>query len=55
MYCRVYQVASVKSDWNCVKTFPDLSGTGFILSQIPLIVFFIDIILVTFYVNFKCR
>ncbi|XP_039157118.1 pre-mRNA-processing factor 19 homolog 1 isoform X1 [Eucalyptus grandis] len=25
---RVYQVASVKSEWNCVKTFPDLSGTG---------------------------
>ncbi|KAJ4968616.1 hypothetical protein NE237_015317 [Protea cynaroides] len=25
---RVYQVASVKAEWNCVKTFPDLSGTG---------------------------
>ncbi|KAL8260063.1 hypothetical protein R6Q59_028016 [Mikania micrantha] len=25
---RVYQVASVKADWNCIKTFPDLSGTG---------------------------
>lgn len=25
---RVYQVASVKSEWNCVKTLPDLSGTG---------------------------
>ncbi|KAJ4827967.1 Pre-mRNA-processing factor 19 1 [Turnera subulata] len=25
---RVYQVASVKADWNCVKTLPDLSGTG---------------------------
>ncbi|KAF9604849.1 hypothetical protein IFM89_010524 [Coptis chinensis] len=25
---RVYQVGSVKSDWNCGKTFPDLSGTG---------------------------
>ncbi|XP_010276202.1 PREDICTED: pre-mRNA-processing factor 19-like [Nelumbo nucifera] len=25
---RVYQVANVKSDWNIVKTFPDLSGTG---------------------------
>ncbi|KZV34021.1 pre-mRNA-processing factor 19 [Dorcoceras hygrometricum] len=25
---RVYQVANVKSDWNCIKTFPDLSGTG---------------------------
>ncbi|KAL6548276.1 E3 ubiquitin-protein ligase prp19 [Orobanche gracilis] len=25
---RVYQVAGVKSDWNCIKTFPDLSGTG---------------------------
>ncbi|CAI9118045.1 OLC1v1019552C1 [Oldenlandia corymbosa var. corymbosa] len=24
---RVYQTASVKSDWNCIKTFPDLSGT----------------------------
>ncbi|KAF5181952.1 Pre-mrna-processing factor 19-like protein [Thalictrum thalictroides] len=25
---RVYQVANVKSQWNCIKTFPDLSGTG---------------------------
>ncbi|KAL9225159.1 hypothetical protein vseg_001112 [Gypsophila vaccaria] len=25
---RVYQVASVKSEWHCRKTFPDLSGTG---------------------------
>ncbi|KAH0641257.1 hypothetical protein KY285_037843 [Solanum tuberosum] len=25
---RVYQVASVKADWNHIKTFPDLSGTG---------------------------
>ncbi|KAJ8561219.1 hypothetical protein K7X08_027409 [Anisodus acutangulus] len=25
---RVYQVASVKSDWNSVKILPDLSGTG---------------------------
>ncbi|KAE9592361.1 hypothetical protein Lal_00028351 [Lupinus albus] len=25
---RIYQVASVKHEWNCVKTFPDLSGTG---------------------------
>ncbi|XP_050215859.1 pre-mRNA-processing factor 19-like [Mercurialis annua] len=25
---RVFQVASVKAEWNCVKTFPDLSGTG---------------------------
>ncbi|XAR48930.1 hypothetical protein NMG60_11031921 [Bertholletia excelsa] len=25
---RVYQVANVKSEWNCIKTFPDLSGTG---------------------------
>ncbi|KAG9141569.1 hypothetical protein Leryth_022243 [Lithospermum erythrorhizon] len=25
---RVYQVASVKSEWNLIKTFPDLSGTG---------------------------
>ena len=26
---RVYQVGSVKADWNCIKTLPDLSGTGF--------------------------
>ncbi|KAI3469835.1 hypothetical protein Pfo_026498 [Paulownia fortunei] len=26
---RVYQVANVKSEWNCIKTFPDLSGTGY--------------------------
>ncbi|XP_060179085.1 pre-mRNA-processing factor 19-like [Lycium barbarum] len=25
---RVYQVASVKAEWNHIKTFPDLSGTG---------------------------
>ncbi|GAB2294327.1 E3 ubiquitin-protein ligase prp19 [Dionaea muscipula] len=25
---RIYQVASVKSEWNCIKTLPDLSGTG---------------------------
>eukprot|EP00252_Welwitschia_mirabilis_P014162 TRINITY_DN31204_c0_g1_i1.p1 TRINITY_DN31204_c0_g1~~TRINITY_DN31204_c0_g1_i1.p1 ORF type:complete len:523 (-),score=113.97 TRINITY_DN31204_c0_g1_i1:369-1937(-) len=25
---RVYQVASVKQEWNLIKTFPDLSGTG---------------------------
>ncbi|KAJ7955473.1 Pre-mRNA-processing factor 19 [Quillaja saponaria] len=25
---RIYQTANVKSEWNCVKTFPDLSGTG---------------------------
>ncbi|XP_024970511.1 pre-mRNA-processing factor 19-like isoform X1 [Cynara cardunculus var. scolymus] len=25
---RVYQVANVKSEWNCIQTFPDLSGTG---------------------------
>ncbi|KAJ9154108.1 hypothetical protein P3X46_027480 [Hevea brasiliensis] len=25
---RVFQVASVKAEWNCVKTLPDLSGTG---------------------------
>nr|GMD59795.1 pre-mRNA-processing factor 19 [Ipomoea batatas] len=25
---RVYQVASVKSEWGCIRTFPDLSGTG---------------------------
>ncbi|XP_031268543.1 pre-mRNA-processing factor 19 homolog 1-like [Pistacia vera] len=25
---RIHQVASVKADWNCIKTFPDLSGTG---------------------------
>lgn len=29
---RVYQVANVKSDWNCIKTFPDLSGTGNVTS-----------------------
>lgn len=27
--CRIYQVANVKSEWNCIKTFPDLSGTGY--------------------------
>lgn len=31
---RVYQVANVKSEWNCIKTFPDLSGTGLSLSQV---------------------
>ncbi|MQM02086.1 hypothetical protein Taro_034852 [Colocasia esculenta] len=25
---RVYQVANVKLEWNCIKTLPDLSGTG---------------------------
>ncbi|KAI4318162.1 hypothetical protein L6164_025965 [Bauhinia variegata] len=25
---RIYQVANVKSEWNCIKTLPDLSGTG---------------------------
>ncbi|MED6144129.1 E3 ubiquitin-protein ligase prp19 [Stylosanthes scabra] len=25
---RIYQVANMKSEWNCIKTFPDLSGTG---------------------------
>lgn len=25
---RVFQVASVKQEWNAVKTFPDVSGTG---------------------------
>ncbi|CAN0904866.1 Pre-mRNA-processing factor 19 [Linum grandiflorum] len=25
---RVFQVASVKAEWNCIKTLPDLSGTG---------------------------
>ncbi|MBA0579922.1 hypothetical protein Gorai_022165 [Gossypium raimondii] len=25
---RVYQVGSVKAEWNCIKTLPDLSGTG---------------------------
>ncbi|GJN20807.1 hypothetical protein PR202_gb08229 [Eleusine coracana subsp. coracana] len=25
---RVYQVANVKSEWNLIKTLPDLSGTG---------------------------
>ncbi|CAM8921861.1 unnamed protein product [Rhodiola kirilowii] len=25
---RVFQVANVKSEWNLIKTFPDLSGTG---------------------------
>ncbi|KAF7837423.1 Pre-mRNA-processing factor 19 [Senna tora] len=25
---RIFQVANVKSEWNCIKTFPDLSGTG---------------------------
>jgi len=26
--CRVYQTASVKAEWNLIKTLPDLSGTG---------------------------
>ncbi|KAJ8763929.1 hypothetical protein K2173_003711 [Erythroxylum novogranatense] len=25
---RVYEVGNVKVEWNCIKTFPDLSGTG---------------------------
>lgn len=25
---RVYHGTTVKSEWNCIKTFPDLSGTG---------------------------
>ncbi|KAK2400171.1 U4/U6 small nuclear ribonucleoprotein PRP4 protein [Trifolium repens] len=25
---RIYQVANVKSEWNLIKTFPDLSGSG---------------------------
>jgi pre-mRNA-processing factor 19 len=25
---RLYQVASVKQEWNTIKVFPDLSGTG---------------------------
>ncbi|KAJ8768425.1 hypothetical protein K2173_021578 [Erythroxylum novogranatense] len=25
---RVYEVGNVKTEWNCIKTFPDLSGTG---------------------------
>lgn len=29
--CRIYQVANVKSEWNVIKTFPDLSGTGSVL------------------------
>ncbi|KAL8161947.1 hypothetical protein V2J09_013436 [Rumex salicifolius] len=29
---RVYQVASVKAEWNCIKTLPDLSGTGKVTS-----------------------
>lgn len=29
---RVYQVANVKSEWNLIKTFPDLSGTGKVTS-----------------------
>uniref|UniRef100_A0A7N0UUM4 Pre-mRNA-processing factor 19 n=1 Tax=Kalanchoe fedtschenkoi TaxID=63787 RepID=A0A7N0UUM4_KALFE len=29
---RVYQVANVKSEWNCIKVFPDLSGTGKVTS-----------------------
>jgi pre-mRNA-processing factor 19 len=29
---RVYQVANVKLEWNLIKTFPDLSGTGKVTS-----------------------
>ncbi|KAM0949366.1 putative transcription factor WD40-like family [Dioscorea sansibarensis] len=29
---RVYQVANVKQEWNLIKTFPDLSGTGKVTS-----------------------
>ncbi|ONK70833.1 uncharacterized protein A4U43_C04F2000 [Asparagus officinalis] len=29
---RVYQVANVKAEWNLLKTFPDLSGTGKVTS-----------------------
>ncbi|XP_048334064.1 pre-mRNA-processing factor 19 [Ziziphus jujuba] len=29
---RVHQVATVKAEWNVIKTFPDLSGTGKITS-----------------------
>jgi hypothetical protein len=36
--CRVYQVGSVKADWNCIKTLPDLSGTGFILFLLSIVV-----------------
>lgn len=25
---RIYQVTNIKSKWNCIKTVPDLSGTG---------------------------
>lgn len=28
VFCRVYQVANVKTEWNLIKTLPDLSGTG---------------------------
>lgn len=34
-FARVYQVASVKSEWNCIKTFPDLSGTGHLSPSSP--------------------
>lgn len=36
VYYRVYQVANVKSEWNCIKTFPDLSGTGISLILLAL-------------------
>ncbi|XP_027363333.1 pre-mRNA-processing factor 19 homolog 2-like isoform X1 [Abrus precatorius] len=36
---RIYQVANVKSEWNCIKTFPDLSGTGSVF--FPLVYFFL--------------
>ncbi|GLU08226.1 hypothetical protein SLE2022_251500 [Rubroshorea leprosula] len=29
---RVYQVGTVKTEWNCLKTLPDLSGTGKVTS-----------------------
>lgn len=29
---RIYQVANVKAEWNLIKTFPDLSGTGKVTS-----------------------
>ncbi|KAI4373877.1 hypothetical protein MLD38_011941 [Melastoma candidum] len=29
---RVYQVGNVRSDWECIKSWPDLSGTGKITS-----------------------
>uniref|UniRef100_A0A1D1XIR0 Pre-mRNA-processing factor 19 n=1 Tax=Anthurium amnicola TaxID=1678845 RepID=A0A1D1XIR0_9ARAE len=29
---RIFQVANVKLDWNCIKTLPDLSGSGKVMS-----------------------